>query len=78
MSNEIGREVVSSLGELGNMDFRDVSVQQALGAGMKRHPVHTACQTVFSQLRYRRWPDSAARHGLESKPTRFPKHILIR
>jgi len=28
MSNEIGREVVSSLGELGNMDFRDVSIQQ--------------------------------------------------
>ena len=25
MSNEIGREVVSSLGELGIMDFRDVS-----------------------------------------------------
>jgi len=26
MSNEIGREVVSSLGELGLMDFRDVSL----------------------------------------------------
>lgn len=30
MANEIGREVVSSLGELGIMDFRDVSATQYL------------------------------------------------
>jgi len=29
ISNEIGREVVSALGELGIMDFRDVSTNQA-------------------------------------------------
>jgi len=28
MSNEIGREVVSSLGELGIMDFRDVGYSE--------------------------------------------------
>jgi hypothetical protein len=28
ISNEIGREVVSALGELGTMDFRDVRVPE--------------------------------------------------
>lgn len=30
LSNEIGREVVSSLGELGIMDFRDVSTSTSM------------------------------------------------
>lgn len=40
ISNEIGREVVSALGELGIMDFRDVSVEIRLISRvplLKRH-----------------------------------------
>lgn len=33
ISNEIGREVVSALGELGTMDFRDVRHRKKLRDG---------------------------------------------
>lgn len=36
ISNEIGREVVSALGELGIMDFRDVSGLRGFEEGWRR------------------------------------------
>ena len=80
MSNEIGREVVSSLGELGNMDFRDVSIQQFFEkchdqiSPSHSRPTETSL-SISSMVRGSLQHDSTTRTRKQDRP--FPKHILI-
>jgi len=72
MSNEIGREVVSSLGELGNMDFRDVSTQQPSVTVTTASGRGVACQQTLSVVNQQlERSQLAVEAGLDSKANFF-------
>lgn len=85
ISNEIGREVVSALGELGIMDFRDVSVSRLattreIGRGSATHYEIWRHSSGIPQVDTREtgFADSVLHHSLTRRLQRSKEPILKR